>query len=289
MFAPTTDRVVVYIEEWQTTPNTPALGEVREWTRARGTWQPLFTPPVPGSFVEILDMSDTGVSIGVVWTGGISGSGTPYSWVHHPVTGVTISPPMSSGGNPTSISADGRTMTTDSSGASTMMVSRDGVLQTIPTPGCTTAIARTTSNDARVVSGLCGFSLGSIRDNGPFVSDVEFLQSLGFVLTPAQQEYSVLSVVSGDGRTYVGVLSERTPRSLCILKLTGPQCDPIDFNNDGFYPTDEDVIDFLTVLAGGACSNAPNCFDLDLNNDGLFPSDDDLIAFLRVLAGGECS
>jgi hypothetical protein len=30
------------------------------------------------------------------------------------------------------------------------------------------------------------------------------------------------------------------------------------------------------------------CNDIDFNNDGLFPSDDDLIAYLRVLAGGSC-
>jgi hypothetical protein len=67
-----------------------------------------------------------------------------------------------------------------------------------------------------------------------------------------------------------------------------PRCDSIDFNNDGLFPSDEDLIDFLVVLAGGTCSNAPNCNDIDFNNDKLFPSDEDLIAYLRVLAGGTC-
>jgi hypothetical protein len=74
------------------------------------------------------------------------------------------------------------------------------------------------------------------------------------------------------------------------------QCDCIDYNNDGIFPSDEDLIDFLNVLAGGACSTGPvieaegevGCNDIDFNNDGIFPSDEDLLAFLRVMAGGSC-
>jgi hypothetical protein len=66
------------------------------------------------------------------------------------------------------------------------------------------------------------------------------------------------------------------------------RCDTIDFNNNSLFPEDQDLIDFLAVLAGGTCSNAPNCNDIDFNNDGLFPDDNDLVAFLRVLAGGSC-
>jgi hypothetical protein len=64
-------------------------------------------------------------------------------------------------------------------------------------------------------------------------------------------------------------------------------CDSIDFNRNGLYPEDADLVDFLSVLAGGACSTS-DCSDIDFNNDGLFPSDDDLLSFLRVLAGGSC-
>jgi hypothetical protein len=66
------------------------------------------------------------------------------------------------------------------------------------------------------------------------------------------------------------------------------QCDSIDFNNDGLFPDDNDLVQFLSVLAGGACDNDPNCNDIDFNNDGLFPDDGDLVTFLRVLAGGPC-
>jgi hypothetical protein len=67
-----------------------------------------------------------------------------------------------------------------------------------------------------------------------------------------------------------------------------PTCDPIDFNQNALFPEDEDLIDFLSVLAGGPCSPGNTCNDIDFNNDGLFPADDDLVAFLRVLAGGDC-
>lgn len=66
-----------------------------------------------------------------------------------------------------------------------------------------------------------------------------------------------------------------------------PACDAIDFNGDGLFPDDQDLVDFLSVLAGGACSTG-TCNDIDFNNDGLFPDDNDLVAFLTVLAGGDC-
>ncbi len=71
--------------------------------------------------------------------------------------------------------------------------------------------------------------------------------------------------------------------------ICGPvnTCGDIDYNNDGLFPADEDLVDFLTVLAGGPCSTG-NCDSIDFNGDGLFPSDDDLITLLCELAGGAC-
>jgi hypothetical protein len=66
-----------------------------------------------------------------------------------------------------------------------------------------------------------------------------------------------------------------------------PACDSIDFNTDGLFPDDADLLDFLSVLAGGECSTGA-CNDIDFNNDGLFPDDTDLLAFLSVLAGQSC-
>jgi hypothetical protein len=75
------------------------------------------------------------------------------------------------------------------------------------------------------------------------------------------------------------------------LSLTPPPgfCDPLDFNQNSLFPEDQDLIDLLSVLAGGSCSPGNTCNDIDFNNDGLFPADDDLVAFLRVLAGGSCN
>jgi hypothetical protein len=74
------------------------------------------------------------------------------------------------------------------------------------------------------------------------------------------------------------------------LEVIVSACDDIDFNNDALFPDDADLIDFLNVLAGGACSTdpTPGCNDIDFNNDGLFPDDSDLVTFLQVLAGQPC-
>jgi hypothetical protein len=69
---------------------------------------------------------------------------------------------------------------------------------------------------------------------------------------------------------------------------TGPQCDSIDFNNDGFFPTEQDITDYIRVLMGAPCPDGRTCNDIDFNNDGLFPDDRDLITFIRVFAGGSC-
>ncbi len=78
--------------------------------------------------------------------------------------------------------------------------------------------------------------------------------------------------------------------NVVITVLPQPGCNDIDFNNDGLFPDDSDLIDFLVVLAGGACSTdpTPGCDTIDFNNDGLFPDDADLLAFLNVLAGQPC-
>ncbi len=73
-----------------------------------------------------------------------------------------------------------------------------------------------------------------------------------------------------------------------ILTLLDSCCDSLDFNADSLFPDDADLLDFLSVLAGGNCSPGNTCSDIDFNNDGLFPDDNDLVSFLSVLAGGSC-
>jgi hypothetical protein len=66
-------------------------------------------------------------------------------------------------------------------------------------------------------------------------------------------------------------------------------CNDIDFNNDGVFPDNQDVIDLLVVFAGGSCPNpiAP-CDPIDFNNDGVFPDNNDIVVFIEVFAGGSC-
>jgi hypothetical protein len=68
-------------------------------------------------------------------------------------------------------------------------------------------------------------------------------------------------------------------------------CDTIDFNRNGVFPEDQDVIDYFNVLAGAPCPyllplGVP-C-DIDFNNNEVFPEDQDVIDFFNTLAGGAC-
>ncbi len=97
-------------------------------------------------------------------------------------------------------------------------------------------------------------------------------------------------VVQGDSLYVAGTFADPT-LGFGIVRWTDcatSSCDSIDFNADGLFPSDQDLIDFLTVLAGGTCSNDPLCNDIDFNNNGLFPEDNDLLSLLSILAGGEC-
>ncbi len=73
-----------------------------------------------------------------------------------------------------------------------------------------------------------------------------------------------------------------------LLTVQASCCDSIDYNNDGLFPDTQDIDDFISVFAGGACSNDPNCGDIDFNNDGLFPDTLDIDSMLSVFSGGAC-
>ncbi|HYF16077.1 MAG TPA: hypothetical protein VD971_13490 [Phycisphaerales bacterium] len=62
-------------------------------------------------------------------------------------------------------------------------------------------------------------------------------------------------------------------------------CTDIDFNNDGLYPDNLDLQDFIAVFGGADC---PGCDSIDFNGDGLFPDNEDIFAFFRVFGGGDC-
>ncbi len=97
--------------------------------------------------------------------------------------------------------------------------------------------------------------------------------------------------VSSNGRYVIGSarnLEAGQVQAILIDRGTTvvPQfCDSIDFNNNGVFPEDQDVVDFFGVLAGGECAG---CNDIDFNNNGVFPEDQDVVDFFDVLAGGDC-
>jgi hypothetical protein len=119
---------------------------------------------------------------------------------------------------------------------------------------------------------------GPDRQDGSFSTTLQLMPGDGYLV------YSAVESLDDDSITP----NAPSPVAMMSYQLSLPgECDNIDFNDDGLFPDDQDLIDFLSVLAGGPCSTN-TCNDIDFNNDGLFPDDNDLIAFLSVLAGGSC-
>jgi hypothetical protein len=69
------------------------------------------------------------------------------------------------------------------------------------------------------------------------------------------------------------------------VPITISTCNSIDFNNNGIFPEDQDVIDFFDTLAGAPCAG---CDSIDFNNNTVFPEEQDVVDFLHVLVGGSC-
>jgi hypothetical protein len=89
-----------------------------------------------------------------------------------------------------------------------------------------------------------------------------------------------------------GTGSETDSSSIALVlvlqaPMSAPPCDEVDFNRNGIFPEDQDIIDFFDVLAGAPCPYFGNC-DVDFNNNNIFPEDQDIIDFLNTLAGAPC-
>lgn len=133
-----------------------------------------------------------------------------------------------------------------------------------------------------------GIELIAMSARSPFIpGGAQNLEVLG----TARHSYALPARSSlADGRFVIRTINSCNPQPCAgtgIFFVHVGGCFDLDFNNDGIAPTDDDLIDYLTVLAGGSCSSGL-CDPIDFNNDGVYPSDDDLSAFLRVLAGGSC-
>jgi hypothetical protein len=102
-----------------------------------------------------------------------------------------------------------------------------------------------------------------------------------FVLNPSQGTFGTINYNVPSGVTFNVSYFPGLVRLTVITTL----CDTIDFNQNGVFPEDQDVVDYLAVLAGGTCAE---CNDIDFNNNGVFPEDQDVLDFFNVLAGGAC-
>jgi hypothetical protein len=103
--------------------------------------------------------------------------------------------------------------------------------------------------------------------------------------------YNVASVTSADAGTYTCVATNSCgSRTSDAAVVTVAGCDTIDFNGDGIFPDNQDIIDFIEVFAGAPCPTAPSftCNDIDFNNDAIFPDNQDIVDFLNVFAGAAC-
>ncbi len=157
--------------------------------------------------------------------------------------------------------------------------------------------------------------LGVVNDNNSALlafdpeAGVQLLHREGtrVALGPGADLATSVAAFSSGGVNVAGHDGNLTDTGECIFTLSQPGvrsaivsmqlpvvpvCDSIDFDNDGLFPEDEDLLDLLAVLAGGQCERERwglgLCNDIDINNDGLFPSDEDLVGYLRLLAGGNC-
>lgn len=103
--------------------------------------------------------------------------------------------------------------------------------------------------------------------------------------SPLELQWLGFSNITANGQPVSNVSITSLTGTDWLRDVPPSACDLIDFNNNGVFPEDEDVIEFFNVLSGFTCSL---CNDIDFNNNAVFPEDQDVIDFLTVLAGGGC-
>ena len=126
--------------------------------------------------------------------------------------------------------------------------------------------------------------------SGPWIPLTDgFVPGMGVVFGSTTTVLDLSDLVPGGGlqefRCVVASACGVGPDFLINPIIDVPRCDSIDFNRNGVFPEDQDVMDFFNVLAGADC---PGCRDIDFNNNGVFPEDQDVADFFTVLAGGAC-
>jgi hypothetical protein len=118
----------------------------------------------------------------------------------------------------------------------------------------------------------------TVNFSATFRSEIDANNVAGFSITSPVLTVSPAIVQPGYSEFTAGTITfSRTPRT---------PCESIDFNNNGVFPEDQDVIDFFSVLSGAECAT---CSCIDFNANAVYPEDQDVIDFFTVLSGGQCS
>jgi len=96
-------------------------------------------------------------------------------------------------------------------------------------------------------------------------------------------------LVSMTDSGHIAVRHQFTDNSTGVItaSVVPPPCGDLDFNNDGLYPDNTDLTDFLAVFGGADCPTH-RCDTIDFNRDGLFPDNADISALFSVFGGGPC-
>jgi hypothetical protein len=143
------------------------------------------------------------------------------------------------------------------------------------------------ARDFAVIDGVL-YAANAVPTGTPFASNVLKWEggAWNVVATANGTIFELLALPNGDllvGGQFTQFMGQ--PAQNIAIFRPGCACDSIDFNRNGVFPEDQDVIDFFNVLAGAACGT---CSDIDFNNNSVFPEDQDVIDFFNVLAGGTC-
>ena len=154
-----------------------------------------------------------------------------------------------------------------------------------PTSGTNYANLNGTDFGVNIESGSANLSGFAWSENAGWINF-----SGGALATPANA--ARIDFAAGRLRGYawgenIGWINLDDPTKYVGVIIANPPCDTIDFNGNGVFPEDQDVVDFFDVLAGAPCPTG-TCNDIDFNNNGVFPEDQDVVDFFNVLAGGSC-
>jgi uncharacterized membrane protein len=293
--------LIASIYELSTPPTTSAF--IRN--AAGGAWTPLDTPSSQRRFLTVLLSRSaqhacggftTGISFntrGYVWsaTTGFADIGVPAGFASFTAATLSDDGRVVAGNarvqNPPAQSALAPFVWTQGSGYRMLP---------LPSPAVTGLVGDVTSDGV--------LASGHVADAINFANARAVVWTPQGVLTVAQLatnagvsvtnlSFLTADVIAADGSFIIGSGSRRVGANVVLdtyilRNIFIPRCDTIDFNRNGVFPEDQDVIDFFSVFSGGACSTGAACGDIDFNNNAMFPEDQDVVDFFDALAGGAC-